>query len=310
MRRRNFLALMSATAAGLSRPQALSLPTALGRPPISRSGPPRFDLALSAYSLRDYFRFSKGKTKEPADDGPAIDMVGFLDYCVEQGFDAAELTSYFFPPDADDDYFRQLKQEAFVRGMTISGTAIGNNFTVGKGPRLDAEIESAIQWIERAAVLGAPHIRFFAGTARQLAESPTRLTEATDAINRCAEHAAKHGIFLGIENHGRLTSDQMLEIMQRVENPWVGINLDTGNFHSEDPYRDLERCVDYAVNIQVKVNMHTPEGKKVPADFNRIGKILRRGGYQGFVALEYEDDQPYENIPEVLRELAEAVEPG
>lgn len=280
---------------------------AWSREPIARSGPPRFDIALSAYSLRNYFGYSKGKTKKPAGDGPALDMVGFLDYCVEHGFDAAELTSYFFPPDADDDYFRGLKHEAFVRGMTISGTAIGNNFTVGKGPRLEAEIESAIRWIERAAVLGAPHIRFFAGTGRQLAENPARLTEATDAINRCAEHAARHGIFLGIENHGNLSSDQMLAIMQRVQSPWVGINLDTGNFHSEDPYRDLARCVDYAVNVQVKVNMHAAGGEKQPADLNRIGKILRDAGYQGFVALEYEDDAPYENIPKVLRELSEAL---
>ena len=88
-------------------------------------------------------------------------MVGFLDYCVANDFDTAELTSYFFKPDADDDYYRNLKHQAFVRGVTISGTAIGNNFTVGKGPKLDAEIEQAIAWIDRAALLGAPHIRFF-----------------------------------------------------------------------------------------------------------------------------------------------------
>ena len=30
-------------------------------------------------------------------------MFGFLDYCVTEKFDAAELTSYFFPPTANDD---------------------------------------------------------------------------------------------------------------------------------------------------------------------------------------------------------------
>ena len=293
--------MFSAAAASLNAPRLW------GREQIMRSGPARFDLALAAYSLRDYFRYSRGNTKQPADDGPAIDMVGFLDYCARHGFDAAELTSYFFRPDADDDYFRSLKHAAYLRGVTISGTAIGNNFTVGKGPRLEAEIESAIRWIERAAVLGAPHIRFFAGTGRQLAEDPARLTEAVDAIHRCAEHAAKHGIFLGIENHGNLTADQMLTIMQRVESPWVGINLDTGNFRSDDPYRDLARCVSYAVNVQVKVNIRNAQGRKVPADFDRIAAILRDAGYQGFVALEYEDDQPYERIPEVRQQLAEAL---
>ena len=310
MHRRNFLGVLSAAAAGFSAPSAFSAASTWAREPISRSGPPRFDIALSAYSLRDYFRYQKAKTRQPAGDGPAIDMFGFLDYCVAQRCDAAELTSYFFRPDADEQYFRDLKHAAFVRGMTISGTAIGNNFTVGKGPRLEAEIESAIRWIERAAVLGAPHIRFFAGTGRQLEENPARLTEATDAINRCAEHAARHGIFLGIENHGNLSADQMLAIMQRVESPWVGINLDTGNFHSEDPYRDLARCVGYAVNVQVKAHVRPSGGQREPADLKRIGKILRDAGYQGFVALEYEDDQPYEHIPRVLRELEEALRVG
>lgn len=293
---------MSAT--GLS---AASARFAFGRGPIERSGPPRFQIGLAAYSLRNYFSYNKGKPKKPAGDGPAIDMFGFLDYCTEQGFDTAELTSYFFRPDADDGYFRRLKQAAFLQGLGIAGTAIGNNFTVGKGPRLDAEIESAIGWIDRAALLGAPHIRFFAGTGKQLEEDPARMKEATDAINRCAEHAAKHGIFLGVENHGRLSSDQMLEIMERVDSSWVGINLDTGNFHSDDPYRDLQRCVPYAVNVQVKVSMHLPDGKRVPADFDRIAGILRDAGYQGHVVLEYEDDAPYEGIPKAHDRLRRAL---
>ncbi len=300
MQRRQFLQLSAAGAIAVSTP-------CLARGPIERSGPPRFQLGLAAYSLRDYFSYMKGKTREPAKGGPAINMLGFLDYCVAQNVDAAELTSYFFKPDADDAYFLELKHEAFVRGLTISGTAIGNNFTIGKGPKLDAEIEQAIAWIDRADLLGAPHIRFFAGTGQQLAAEPERLKEASDALNQCAEHAAAKGIFLGVENHGGLTPAQLLEIMERADSPWVGINLDTGNFHSEDPYRDLEQCVDYAVNVQVKVSMKSPEGKKYDADIPRIGKILKAAGYQGFVVLEYEDENPYEHIPAAIAALKAAL---
>jgi sugar phosphate isomerase/epimerase len=300
MQRRQFIQLSAAGAITMATPS-------LARGPIERSGPPRFQIGLAAYSLRNYFSYMKGKTRQPAADGAAIDMVGFLDYCVAQGFDTAELTSYFFPPDADDAYFLDLRHQAFLRGVTISGTAIGNNFTVGKGKKLDAEIEQAIAWIDRASLLGAPHIRFFAGTGRQLEEDPARLQEACDALNHCAEHAAGKGIFLGVENHGKLTPEQMLQIMERTDNRWVGINLDTGNFISSDPYQDLERCVDYAVNVQVKVNMKSPEGKEYPADFKRIGQILKAAKYQGFVVLEYEDKDPYKNIPAAVESLREAL---
>lgn len=302
MKRRQFLAVSASSmflAAGNS---------GFARGPIDRSGPPRFRTGLAAYSLRNYFSVSKGKQKTPAADGPAIDMFGFLDYCARQGFDAAEPTSYFFRADADEQYFRDLKHSAFVQGLAIAGTAIGNNFTVGKGPQLESEIDAAMEWIDRAAVLGAPHIRFFAGTRDQLAEHPDRLEEAVDAVSRCAAIAARHGIFLGVENHGKLSADQMIEIIDRVESRWVGINLDTGNFQSDDPYADLERCAPYAVNVQVKVNMKTPDGKRYPADLDRIGKILRDSGYQGFVVLEYEDEKPYENIPDAHQRLRKALQ--
>jgi len=295
--RRNFLRI--STAATISFATA-PLP---GREPIARSGPPRFHFGLAAYSLRNYFAFSKGKPRKPAEDGPAIDMFGFVDYCAANGFDGAELTSYFFPPDLDENYLRRLKRHAFESGVIICGTAIGNNFTSGDEERLQEEIEDCKHWINRAAVMGAPHIRIFVGTAAQLAQGPDRLEKAVAAIEQCAEHAAKKGIYLGVENHGRLTADQMLEIMRRVENPWVGINLDTGNFISAEPYTDLAACAPYAVNVQVKAKMKSPGGERYEADYGRIAEILKAANYQGNIVLEYEEPEPYRNIPETLSRL-------
>ncbi len=300
MKRREFLQLASACSL------SACVPT-LAREPIGRSGPPRFQVGLAAYSLRDYFFFSRGKSHPPTDPAKGIDMKGFLDYCVAHDLDTAELTSYFFDPDADDDYFLDLKRYAYERGLTISGTAIGNNFTIDPGPQLDQEIANAIAWIDRASLLGAPHIRFFAGTRKQLDGHPERMEQACEALNHCAKHAASKGVFLGVENHGALTPEQLLEIMKRADSPWIGVSLDTGNFATEDPYGDLEKCIGFAVNVQVKVNMRTPDGKKYPADMPRIGKILKDANYQGFVILEYEEDEPHADIPPALQGLKEAL---
>jgi sugar phosphate isomerase/epimerase len=300
MRRRQFLQVASAVTAASSLP-------AVARESFQRSGNHRFQIGLAAYSLRNYFSFSRGKTQTPAADGKPLDMYRFIDYCVDHELGAAELTSYFFDPEIKDETFLDLKRYAFVRGIEISGTAIGNNFTVGSGPKLDDEIQKAMHWIDRASLLGAPHIRFFAGTGKQLEQDPKRMDEACDAINRCAEHAAKRGVFIGIENHGNLTSNQMLEIMDRVDSPWVGINLDTGNFWTEDPYGDLEKCAPFAVNVQVKVTMKKSNGQHYPADLNRVAAILKRATYQGYVILEYEDESPYQNIPAKLAELKAAL---
>tara|TARA_A100001391_G_scaffold178244_2_gene142595 strand:+ start:92 stop:997 length:906 start_codon:yes stop_codon:yes gene_type:complete len=299
MQRRDFLVGLAAASATAS--------SAFGRGPFQRTGPPRLSIGLAAYSLREYFGYSRGRRQEVPQGSQEIDMLDFLDYCVAQNFDAAELTSYFFPPACDQAYLLSLRHAAFLRGVAISGTAIGNNFTVGRGQRLDDEVAAAKQWIDRAAVLGAPHVRFFAGTAKDLNEDTNRLDEAIAALNECAAHAATQGVFIGVENHGNLTAANMLEIMRRVDSPWIGINLDTGNFHSETPYADLAACAPYAVNVQVKASMKTPAGKIYPADLPRIGDILKDSGYQGYVILEYEDESPNENIPKFHEQLRTAL---
>ncbi|MCC9640970.1 sugar phosphate isomerase/epimerase [Rhodopirellula sp. JC740] len=290
---------------------------ALGRPPIPRSGPPRFRIGIAGYSLRPFYRYMKGKQQKHRsvpdgvsfrrDVSDGLTQIDFLDYCVAMGVEAAELTAYFMTPEADgfpsEASMLELRRQAFLRGIEISGTAIGNNFTVGKGERYDQEVADAMRWIDLASTLGAPHIRFFAGTAAQLAKSPARMDEAIEAVQRCADHAAKRGVFLGVENHGRLTADQMLEIMDRIDSPWVGINLDTGNFESDHPYEDLQACVPFAVNVQVKPFTKSPSGERSPADYDRVGKILRDAGYQGYVVLEYEDDDAFDAVPEHLAKL-------
>ena len=298
MRRREFIAA-SMLAFGATTTQA--------REPIERTAAARFRPSLAAYSLRDYFSFMRGKSQTPRSDGKAIDFFGFIDYCAFIKCDAAEITSYFLPPQVDDGYLRELRQHAFLNGITISGTAIGNDFTVNNPQALQRQIEETIDWIEKAAVLGAPHIRIFAGTAQQLGESKEKMSEICRAVNQCAKTAEARGVFLGIENHGGIGAAQLLEVMERVDSSWVGINLDTGNFVSEDPYKEMEVCSPYAVNVQFKASLRTPEGKAYAADFDRIASILKTSKYRGFVALEYEEALPYKQIPIVFEKMKTAL---
>src|SRR6185295_8164567 len=107
--------------------------------PFHRTGKPRLRLSLAAYSFRENFPIMRGKpnTKVPA--GKATDMFKFIDYCAGHGCEGAELTTYFFAEETDD-YMIKLRRHCFLRGIDVSGTAIGNNFSLPKGPKLDAEI--------------------------------------------------------------------------------------------------------------------------------------------------------------------------
>ena len=98
----------------------------------------------------------------------------------------------------------------------------------------------------------------------------------------------------------------MLRIIDGVkDSPWFGVNLDGGNFNTDDPYRDLARIAPYAINAQIKV-MVTNNGKREVADFARIIGILKDAGYRGYIVLEYEEKDPMTEVPkylDILREL-------
>ena len=267
--------------------------------PFVHKGPSRLRLGLAAYSFRDQFKHS-GK-----DVPGAMDMFRFIDFCAEHRCDGAELTSYYFPEAVGDTEILQVRRHAHLRGVTVSGTAVGNDFCLPTGSKRSANIASVKEWIRRAVLLGAPHIRVFAGSLHETSEAEAkRLTIA--ALEECGEVAAKAGIFLGVENHGGIVhrAESLVEIVRAVQNPWVGINLDSGNFFSEDPYRDLALCAPWAVNVQFKGKIHPAGQKEQKADYPRTFKILRDSGYQGFVTLEYElPENPFIEVPRILEAM-------
>ena len=270
--------------------------------PFKRSGSPRFQLSLAAYSFRDFF-----KSKDA--DGK-LDLFQFIDFCAQHGCEGAELTSYYFPKDAGPDYFTQIRRHAFLRGVNVSGTAVGNNFALPKGDKLAAQIRDVKRWIDNAALFGAPHIRVFAGPVpKDISETDAR-KNCIEALEECCEHAGGHGIFLGLENHGGIVAqaDGLLEIVRAVKSPWLGVNLDTGNFHTKDPYGDLARCAPYAVNVQFKVAVRESGQAKQDADFPRLFEMLREAKYQGYVVLEYEaKEDPWTAVPALLKEMKQLI---
>lgn len=276
--------------------------------PLARSGASRLRLGLAAYSFRQFFQWNRGKEQPaPADPPRRLTPASFIDLAADFGCDAAELTSYYFPPTDDDAAFRALRRQAFLRGIAISGSAVGNSFTAPRGPGLDAQIAAVNAWIDKTAALAAPHLRVFAGALPPGVTLDEARRSCIEALEACADHAGRAGVMLGLENHGGIVdnADGLLAVVRAVKSPWLGVNLDTGNFHVTDPYAEVARCVPYAVNVQYKVDIsRAPGGPKEPADAARIVNLLRDGGYQGCLTLEYEAaDDPFAAVPRHLGEL-------
>jgi len=286
---------------------AAATSTAPAIDPLPRVNPRIKGLSLSAYSLRSQMRWFSGKESATG----KLDTLGFLDYCAQLGVEGAELTSYFFQTPVERAYANDVKRRAHLLGLDVTSAAMGNDFShPPDGDTARQELEYVRTWIDHFADMGAPSIRIFA-TRRP----PKGATEDQIIANIVANlapalaHAERRGVMLGLENHDFTSNvDRLLKILKAIDSRWLGVTWDSGNLPATpDPYAELARIAPYALVAQVKA-MIPVNGKKEPADFARLAKVLRDAQYAGYLVLEYEEaEDPYKAIPRHVAALRAAI---
>ncbi len=278
--------------------------TAVAADPVARTGKPYFKFSLAAYSYRGLLT---------AKDDTRITLHDFMADCAAMNLEGTELTSYYFPANPNREYLCDLKGTAFRLGLDISGTAIRNDFCHPPGEQRQQELNHVKQWIEHAEVLGAPVIRVFSGRPHgdQSFDEAYRL--AVEGFEECCAHAARHGVFLALENHGGISTkiEDLVRLVKDVRSPWFGINLDSGNFQAassaKEAYAGMEMMAPYALNAQIKVKISLANRQKVDTDFATIARILKGAGYRGYIVLEFEEaEEPRQACPRYMDQLREA----
>ena len=293
--------------------------------PINRVGGPQFKVALNAYS------FAKLLNDHALGRGPGMSLVQLLEFCAKHNFDGCDVTAYYFPGYRDrklpdDKLVFEVKRRAFELGLGISGSGVGNNFTVADRAARAKDVQWIKQWVEVAAKLGTPVLRVFADTQMRAQTWETaskgaprdQVVEWIAAdIRECAEYAAKCGVIIGVQNHGDFlkTAEHLLALIKRVDSPWCGAIVDTGYFKAADPYAEMAKAAPYAVNWQIK---QSPQGvekeAEAPTDLRLLLRIIRASGYRGYLPIETLSPRgsgvaydPYTVVPKFLAELRQAI---
>jgi len=202
-----------------------------------------------------------------------------------------------------------LKRLAFRNAVEIYSISVRTDMCRPTAEQQNTEVAAVRKWVDVAEKLGAGHIRVFGGAIPKGHTEDQAAGYATEVLKRAAEYAGTKGVILGLENHGGITekADRIIQIVRGVDSPWVGINLDTGNFN-RDVFPQIEKCIPHAVNVQVKTQMRGDDGARIPGDWDRVVSMLLKGGYRGYLALEYEDKEPATTaVPRLTRKLGDVI---
>jgi sugar phosphate isomerase/epimerase len=283
MNRRAFLTTTAASGLAAAGP-------APAQKPVEKKA--RLRTAICAYSFRDELKSGK------------LTYMDLVRMAVELDVDGLDLTVYWFPPRLDG-FLMPLKQLAFRHAVELYSISISTNCCQQAPERQAAEVARIREWVDVAEKLGAGHIRVFGGTVPKGATEDQAAGWVVEVLKRATEYSGTKGVTLGLENHGGITerAERIIQIVKAVDSPWLGINVDTGNFR-RDAYNQLRMCMPYAVNSQVKSDIADETGKRGPADLDRIIRMFAETSYKGYFALEYEASEPAATaVPRITREL-------
>ncbi len=271
-------------------------------------------LGVNAYSFADLL-----SAKESRDKDQVYSLFNLLDWCKSQNITALDPTGYFFPtyPEVpSDEYLAKFKAYADTLGIDISGTGIRNHFASPDSAVRAEGVELAKKWIVAASKIGAPVLRVFAGAIPKGYEDNWEVPAQwmVECYRELIPTAKQYGVKIGIQNHGEMlqTAEQCLYVMERVDLEWAGIIVDTGNFTTEDPYKDIEMMVPYAVNWQVK-EFTDGYGGTTRIDYVKFIQILKDKGYKGYLPVETlkvrgDFYDPFKRVEGMMTSLNDAIE--
>ncbi len=226
----------------------------------------------------------------------------FLERATELKLDAVSMETCFMP-DLDRSFLESLRKKLEDRG--IEGMlSWGHPRGLETGKNKEA-IEDLKQFIEIANFFGNNVIRIVGGGLADRAEESLQpqIERLSVVLKEIVDVAATYNIILAMENHMDFTADEQLEILERIDSPYLRVLLDTGNNLRilEDPIEVVRKLAPYAAATHVKDV--TATGKGSPAsewrkfwptvplgkgiiDLPEVLQILKENNYQGSLNVE------------------------
>ncbi|HOJ80919.1 MAG TPA: sugar phosphate isomerase/epimerase family protein [Clostridiales bacterium] len=229
----------------------------------------------------------------------------FLEFAKKLDVDGVSLETCFLPS-LDDGYLKELGAKIKEYGFdTVFAWGHPNGLERGLNPAAFEEMKSLIP---KTRLLNTDVMRI-TGSAFDWRHENHRdhIERLVPMYKEAVKIAEANGVKIAAENHIDFTSDEMLEIIERVDSPNFGINFDTGNFLRllDDPVAGMEKLAPYVFSTHIKDLKIHPTAKPtdwyffcgVPVGFGmvdnlKLAELLHKAGYKGFLAVEIDAPAP------------------
>ncbi|MFK5974403.1 MAG: sugar phosphate isomerase/epimerase family protein [Flavobacteriaceae bacterium] len=254
---------------------------------ISRT---RLQYSVNAYSFNAMFKSGE------------MTFFDMMEFAADIGLDAVDLTGYYFssyPERPSDKELFSVKRKALELGLNITWTGIRNDFINPDEKSRKADRELIKQWLIVSSKMGASIMRIFTGRSEHQGYSKKQATDwLVNEFKICADYAKETGVLIGLQNHNEFLyhSDEVINVLKRVNSEWFGLILDIGSLHSEDTYEEIKKLAPYANYWLIKEHVF-PNGTKQTVDMKKIAAILKNEDYRGYVSFEsLSDGDPKEIV--------------
>lgn len=239
----------------------------------------RVQCSVNAYSFNTLLRSGE------------MTFFDMLEFASSIGLDAVDMTGYYFssyPSVPDNNELFEYKRRALQLGIDIPWTGVRNDFVNPDDDARKADRELVRAWLKVSSKLGASIMRIFAGKDKpdeySRKEAKDRLV---NELKICSGYAQDEGVVLGLQHHNDFlyTSDEIIEVLNRVDSKWLGLILDVGSLRIGNSYDEIRKLAPYANYWFIKEHVY-PYGVKTPVDMNKIANILKETNYTGYVSFE------------------------
>lgn len=254
-------------------------------------------VGIDSYCYHRFFGEVYSQQRQPA---KRMVLEDFIDRAKALGVDGVSLESCFIPRKDDAGYLESVKARLDTYGFDrVYAWGHPDGLEGGKNP---TEFADLIRALGHARAIGAPVMRIVGSSLMfRFEDHQEQIRRLVLQLREAVRIAADHGIKLAIENHIDFTAKEILQLIEEVGSPHLGVNFDTGNFARllDDPIKGMELLAKHTLTTHIKdlrINptaavddwfffSTTPVGEGF-IDNLKLARLLKKANYQGFLAME------------------------